>query len=73
MTMYYNNDTTKFFKINGQQFQSKYVNKIQYLNSFDYGYANVIMNSGSSINLPTEEAFINFLFEQDWLLPTEVI
>lgn len=70
---YYNENTEKFFTINGQKFKSRYVSRIQYLGSSDYGYANVVLQSGSSIHLPNEESFINFLFDQDWLLPVSVL
>ena len=70
---YYNDNTEKFFTINGQRYRSRYVSRIQYPGACKYGFANVVLHSGSTIHLPTEETFINFLFSQDWLMPVEVL
>lgn len=64
---------TKIFNLEGQQYISRYVSYVTYPDQHDYGYANVVMHSGSSIHLPTREAMIKFLFEQDWFEPIQVL
>lgn len=63
----------KLFNINGQKFKSEYVDSIKYLSPFEYGYVTIKLTSGSKVNLPNEEAFIGFLYKQDWFTPVEVM
>lgn len=65
----YNNDKDKIFYVNGTKYKSQYVSEIRFTGDFEYGYVNIIFNSGSQIHLSDHKHFINFLYDQEWLKP----
>lgn len=69
--MFSYNHFEKIFYIDGQLYRSRYVSEIRFTGDYDYGYANIILNSGSSIHLPNKQSFIEFLFEKDWIEPCQ--
>jgi len=72
--IHYNNDSTKIFYILGQLYKSRYVSQVLYTNQeIDFGYCNIILNSGSSIHLPNKESLIELIFKDDWFEPVTTI
>lgn len=71
--MNYFKSQIKYFNMDGQNYRlGAGVDAIAFTSSYEYGFAYIQLSSGSCILLPNKERFIKFIFEHDYIEPTEV-